>query len=376
MHYSNADKASGVLNGTDRITLDVLDAHSGGNPTRVLIGGIPKLAANNVANAQAEFRERFDHIRTALVLEPRGGALTSAAVLVEPGDKRADIGLFYMEAHGYLDMCGSDTIAAVTALLEAGVVPMFEPLTELVIETPAGLVEVTASVRGARVKSVTFTNVPARSIALDQKIPLSGGSHVAADIAWGGNHFALVDAANLGIMDVRVDLPALKGTGVELLRALSKSEDVALRRVDHVLFYNQHRVSEMACPIVVIVTPGVIDRSPCGTGTTARIASLVARGHMSLGDVLIHEGPLGERFAGTVHRVDHMGGNLQTTVKISGRGFLTGTGQVHIYGDDPLGSGFSISELPPLTEESDPGRSGRARNPDRMLSAKGSTSSA
>jgi proline racemase len=239
---------------------------------------------------------------------------------------------------------------------------MSEPLTELVIETPAGLVEATASIRGARVKSVTFTNVPARSIALDQKIPLSDGSAVAADIAWGGNHFALVDATNLGL-DLRGNLPALKVTGVTLLRALAKSEDLALRRVDHVLFYNQHRMSEMACPIVVIVTPGIIDRSPCGTGTTARIASLVASGHMSSGDVLVHEGPLGERFTGTVHRVEHTGGNLQTTVKISGRGYLTGTGQVHIYGDDPLGAGFSITEPPPLNEKPDPGRSARDRKP-------------
>ncbi|MCQ6272754.1 proline racemase family protein [Pseudarthrobacter sp. R1] len=333
------------LDETHMVTLDVLDAHAGGNPTRVLTGGFPKLAAKSVAHAQAEFRERFDYIRTALVLEPRGGALTSAAVLVEPGDERADIGLFFMEAHGYLDMCGSDTIAAVTALLESGAISMAEPLTHLVIETPAGLVEAAASVGGGRVKSVTFTNIPAHCIALDQEIDLSDGHQVAFDIAWGGNYFALVDATNLG-MSVKRDIHALKSMGIALLSKLEKSSAASFRRVDHVLFYNEPPEPGGAWPIVVIVAPGTVDRSPCGTGTTARIASLVARGVMRSGESLTHEGPLGESFTGLVDRVEQLSTNLQVTVKITGRGYVIGSGKVHIYGDDPLRAGFSIPELP------------------------------
>lgn len=329
-----------------RFTLDVLDAHAGGNPTRVVTGGLPDLGGKNVREMRDSFAQDFDRLRTALVLEPRGGALTSAAVVVKPGNPKADLGLFYMEAHGYLDMCGSDTIAAVTVLLESGEVPLNEPLTRLTVETPAGLVDVESIVSAKRVRSVTFTNAPAHCVALDVELILSD-RHVVGDVAWGGNYFFIVDGDRLGF-DVHADVHIARELGTAILHEFRRSPEPTLRCVDHVLFHNAPPDADgEPTPLVVIVYPGTTDRSPCGTGTTARIAALVARGAMTEGDTLTHRGPTGETFTGTTKSIDLTASTPTVTVQITGRAFLTGSGQVHVYDDDPLGAGFIVTDYSP-----------------------------
>lgn len=317
-----------------RESYEVLDGHAGGNPTRLVVGGVPALSGSTVAEQARDFAGRFDHVRTAMVLEPRGGNLTSSAVLVPPNDPAADFGLFFMEAHGYLPMCGSDTIATTTMLIETGRHPATGPRTTIRFETPAGIVTATAATEGDQVESVTFQNAPARVEALDEAFDSPRIGAFTADIAYGGNHYAIVDAAAL-------DLDISGGQNqraIETALAVLSAVVPRYEQVDHVLFHCADPALGDADRIMVVIPPGIIDRSPCGTGTTARTAALVARGALGADGILTHQSVTGERFTGAVVATD----GAETIIAITGRGHLIGEGTIHIDSRDRLGHGFRV----------------------------------
>lgn len=330
-----------------RHVLRVVDAHGGGNPTRIITGGVPKLSGDTVAAQQADFEKHWDHIRTAVTLEPRGGALTSSAVLVPPADQRADVGVFFMEPFGYPTMCGSDTISLVTALFETGQVPASGDSAIVRLDTPAGLVTAEARLSSTGVDSVTFTNVPG-FLALDSvALDVPGLGELTIDVAYGGNFYVLVPASRLGL-DLAVDPPtAVSAPAGRLLAAaqgqlvVAHPEHPALNRITHVMVVDEHDAPDAR--VQVVVPPDVLDRSPCGTGTTARVAALVAKGALGIGESITHTSLTGQKFTGRALEGVDVGAYAGTRVTITGSGHIIGDGNIYIDERDPLAHGYSVT---------------------------------
>lgn len=332
-----------------RHVLRVIDAHGGGNPTKIIVAGVPPLRGATVAAQQADFADRWDHLRTAVTLEPRGGALTSSAVLVPTTHPDADVGVFFMEPFEYPTMCGSDTISLVTALVETGQVPVSGDAATVRMETPAGLVTAQARVSADGVESVTFTNVPGFLALADVELQLSDHDALVVDISYGGNFYVLVPARALGL-DLATHAPTrVARVAGDVLAAAKEQLHVAhpthpsIDQITHVMVYDEHSKESRDARVQVVVPPDVLDRSPCGTGTTARVAALVEKGMVTLGESLSHTSLTGQSFTGrAIGRVD-LGGRPGTSVAITGSGHVIGDGNVYLDARDPLAHGFSVT---------------------------------
>lgn len=327
---------------------DVIDSHTGGNPTRLVVSGIPDLPGVTMAEKVAYFEQHHDWIRTAMVLEPRGGNLTSSAVLVPPCDPRADIGVFFMESFGYPPMCGSDTVGLVTMLIESGRVPAHEPVTTIRIDTPAGLVEATARVTGGLVEHVTFVNVTAFVIALDHQLTVPGYGTVTVDVAYGGNVFVIADSAQFGLTLQPHNMATAIEASQQLLAAANASVhtehplDPTINEITHVQFFGDDQGHGADARIMVVVPPGIVDRSPCGTGTTAKVATLMHRGVMKEGDTFVHEAVTGGRFTGTALDTTTLGDRSGYRVSITGQAYVIAVGTVILDNRDDLRHGFLV----------------------------------
>src|SRR5262245_31999388 len=270
----------------------VLDVHAGGAPTRLVLSGIPPLRGRTVMERMEYFKLHHDWIRRALVLEPRGGKLTSAVVLLPSSRPDADFAAFFMEAHGYLPMCGSDTISTVTALVETGQIPITGPETLVRLEVPAGLVEATAHVTDGRVSAVTFVNAPAFCLMAQQRVDVPGFGEAVIDIAYGGNFYVIADAAQFDLKLEAMNTGPATEVARRLLSAVNEAFEVEhpeipqIRGVTHVQLFLEAPEPGGATPMMVIVPVGDavanVDRSPCGTGTTAKVAALHSRGELQL----------------------------------------------------------------------------------------------
>jgi proline racemase len=325
-----------------------VESHTAGNPTRTVLSGVPELTGDTMLAKMHDLEANHDWVRTSLMFEPRGHSVMSGCIVLPPCDPRADVGILYIEASGHLPMCGHDTIGVVTALIEHGHVPCAEPTTRLVLDTPAGLVETTATVNQARVTSVTFTSTPSFLYARDVRLDLPGIGTIWVDIAWGGNFYAVVDAASIGLdlSDARVGKRILLA---ETIRdEVNESIDVrhpvldGVAGVTHVQFIGPPRREGATNLCSVVIRPGGADRSPCGTGTSARTATLVARGRLAMGEPLVHESITGEAFTSVpVERVavGHIDGVRN---EITGSAYVTGTAEWTIDPQDPLRDGFLV----------------------------------
>jgi len=326
----------------------VIDVHAGGAPSRLVYSGIPQLVGETMMEKMRYFEAHHDWIRRSLVLEPRGGSLTSAVVLMPPSRSDAHIGAFFMEAHGYLPMCGSDTLATVTALVETGQVAATGAETVVRIDTPAGLIEATAHVDGGRVTEVTFVGAPAFCVLSQQDLEVPGFGSVTVDVAYGGNFYVIADAAQFD-----VPLEALNtGPAVAVAHHLRDAVNAAfqvehpvipdIRGVTHVqLFTKPERASEPT-RIMVIIPTGNVDRSPCGTGTTAKVATLFGRGELSLGQPFVHQSVTGARFTGRAVESTTAAAMPACRVAITGSAFVTADATIYVDHADVLAEGFQL----------------------------------
>jgi proline racemase len=327
---------------------EVIDSHTGGNPTRLVLSGIPDLPGATVAAQMDYFAAHHDWIRTALVLEPRGGNLTSAAVLVPPCDPRADIGVFFMEALGYLPMCGSDTIGLITMLIDSGRIAATTDTKTVRLDTPAGLIKATATLVDGRVDHVTFVNVTAFVTALDFRVEVDGYGEATVDVAYGGNFFVIAEASQLGVRLDASDTTPVITAAAQLLAATNNAVPTrhpvndAISGVTHVQLYSPARSAGADARIMVVIEPGIVDRSPCGTGTTAKVATLAARGVLHPGDSFVHESVTGQTFNGTLLSTAVSEGHRGYQVAISGRAFITAESTVVVDPRDPLAHGFLV----------------------------------
>ncbi|MDT9689010.1 proline racemase family protein [Streptomyces sp. P9(2023)] len=328
-----------------RHVFHAVDSHTEGMPTRVVTGGVGVIPGSTMAERRLHFIEHMDHVRTLLMYEPRGHASMSGAILQPPTRPDADYGVLFIEVSGLLPMCGHGTIGVATVLVETGMVPVSEPVTTVRLDTPAGLVRAEVRVEDGVAKAVSLTNVPAFSAALDREVKVPGFGAVPYDLAFGGNFYAFVELAALGLPFDRERKDDLLRAGLAIMDAINSADRPThplhpeIGGVKHVHLTapgSDARHSRHA----MAIHPGWFDRSPCGTGTSARMAQLHARGLLPLDEDFVNESFIGTRFTGRLIEETEVGGVPAVVPVITGRAWISGTAQYFLDPDDPFPGGF------------------------------------
>ncbi len=332
-----------------RLALSAVDSHTEGMPTRVIVGGVGELPGKTMAARRLHVMRERDDLRTLLMCEPRGHAAMSGAILQRPTRPDADVGVVFIEVSGCLPMCGHGTIGTATVLVETGHVEVTEPVTVVRLDTPAGLVEAKVEVSGGRAKSVTIRNVPAYLHLRDAPIDVEGIGRLEVDLAWGGNFYAIVPAAKAGLEVAPSAHDELIASGLAIMRAVN--EQLVFSHPEHPEIDYCHHVVLTEPPddgrparAAVAIHPGWLDRSPCGTGTSARMAQLFARGELGLDEPFPHESVLGTRFVGRLVEQARVGSFLGVVPTVQGSAWITGLATYLLDPDDPFPAGFQFRE--------------------------------
>jgi proline racemase len=324
-----------------------VDSHTEGMPTRVITGGLGPVPGETMQERRLYFERHLDHLRLLLMREPRGHSAMSGAFLQPSTRPDADWGVLFVEVSGLLPMCGHGTIGVATVLVECGMVEVTEPETRIRLDTPAGLVEARVSVSGGRAERVTLRNVPAFVSALDAQVEVDSLGPVRYDMAFGGNFYALVPAASVGLDPVPARAEELIARGLEIAHAINACAepvhpvDAAIRGCKHVVFHAPGRNGAHARNATAI-HPGWLDRSPCGTGTSARMAALHARGELALGQEFVNESIIGSRFNGRLVEEVALGTTSAVVPEVTGRAWITGMSTYLLDPSDPFPAGFSL----------------------------------
>ncbi len=324
-----------------------IDAHTGGEPLRIITAGIPPLKGETILERRAYFREHYDRIRRVLMHEPRGHHGMYGCVITPPVSPDADFGVLFMHNEGLSTMCGHGIIAVVTAAIETGYLQQQGERQRVVIDSPAGKIVAFAECEGTVVKSVSFENVP--SFVYAQDVPLLlGGREFSVDIAFGGAFYAIVEAKELGVRVEIEQLPALQKWGRAIKEQIEANMTVRhplepeLAGIYGVIISDEPRKNGSHLRNVTVFADEQIDRSPCGTGTAARLATLHRRGRLAVGQPFVHEGIVGSQFTGTVIGTTKVAEYEAITPVIAGKAFITGLHQFVVDPTDPLAEGFLL----------------------------------
>jgi proline racemase len=324
-----------------------VDSHTEGMPTRVITGGLGAVPGASMQERRLHFEEHLDHLRLLLMREPRGHSAMSGAFLQPPTRDDADWGVLFVEVSGCLPMCGHGTIGVATVLVETGMVEVREPETVIRLDTPAGLVEAAVTVSGGGAERVRLRNVPAFVASVDAEVAVDSLGKITYDMAFGGNFYALVRAASVGLEPVPSRSDELIARGLEIAAAINASAlpvhplDPDIRGCKHVVFHAPGTGGADARNATAI-HPGWLDRSPCGTGTSARMAALHARGELALGQEFVNESIIGSRFTGRLLEEVRLGDTPAVVPEVSGRAWITATGQYLLDPSDPFPAGFTL----------------------------------
>ncbi len=334
--------------------LDVIGVHAEGEVGDVIVGGVLDVPGETMYDKMIHMWEKNDTIRNLLLNEPRGRASMSTNLILPPCSPKADTGLLIMESEEYVPMSGSNAICTVTALLETGMLPMIEPITELTLDTAAGLVVVKAECTNGKCKSVEFENAPSFVVGLDIPIQVPDLGMVKVDIAYGGMMFALVDVSTIGysLEDHYKNGVKLVELGEKIKAAVREHitpvhpENPAIRGVTNLVFTTPLTTGHRGkvTQNTAVVMPGRLDRSPCGTGTCARMAVLHARGLLSVGESWINTSIIGTEFTGRVVKTTKVGEYDAIVPAIKGRGWITSFKQVVLDPEDPFPEGFRVGD--------------------------------
>jgi proline racemase len=343
--------------------IHAVDLHACGEPGRVITGGVLDVPGRSMFEKMQYFAEHHDDLRKRMLREPRGYPAANCNLILPPGDPRAQAGYIIMEQVEYPPMSGTNTICVVTALLETGMLPMREPTTELLLEAPAGLIGVSAECRGGKVTRVTFKNVPAFAVHLDAKVEVPQLGTVSVDVAWGGMFYVIADAEPLGLRltpdegreivsvserikaatreqlpVVHPENPAVTGPTIAQLSGPATRPDAHRKNVVTVSTgtLDWNRPSTWT---------GAIDRSPCGTGTCARMAVMHAKGQLALDEDFVHEGILGTVFTGRLIDKTRVGPYEAVVPTLSGTAWITGLAQYVVDPEDPFPDGFTVGDI-------------------------------
>ena len=324
-----------------------VDSHTEGMPTRVVTGGVGVLPGATMNEKRLHFMAHLDDIRLLLMNEPRGHAAMSGAILQPPTRPDADWGVVYIEVSGCLPMCGHGTIGVATVLVETGMVEVVEPVTTIRLDTPAGLVLARVAVTDGHADSVTIENVPSYSVRLDASVEVPGYGIVPYSLAFGGNFYAMVDLDAVGLDFDRANQQQIAAAGLAIMTAINETDaprHPEIGGVDHC-----HHVEFIApgstaahSRHAMAIYPGWFDRSPCGTGTSARMAELWARGELPLNQDFVNESFIGSTFIGRLIAETTVAGIPAVVPTITGRAWITGIGQYLLDPADPYPTGFQF----------------------------------
>jgi proline racemase len=325
-----------------------VDSHTEGMPTRVITGGVGPLPGATMADRRRYLMSERDDLRTLLMYEPRGHAAMSGAILQPPSRPDADAGVVFIEVSGCLPMCGHGTIGVATVLVETGTVQVKEPVTEIRLDTPAGLVAASVEVSDGRARAVTIRNVPAYLHLRDAVVTVPGFGPLSLDVAWGGNFYAILPAALAGLEVTPAAHDALVAAGLAVISAVNEQlsfahpEHADITYCHHVIF-TAPAAEPGAGRSATVIHPGWIDRSPCGTGTSARLAQLHARGELALHEKFEHYSLIGSRFTGELVDTARVGPFDAVVPTIRGRAWVTALATYLLDPDDPFPAGFLVS---------------------------------
>jgi len=330
-----------------RHTFFCIDGHTAGNPVRLVTGGAPLLRGASMLDRRQDFLDRFDWIRTGLCFEPRGHDMMSGGFLYPPTQEDSDVGILFIETSGCLPMCGHGTIGIVTFGLEHGLITPRTP-GRLRAEVPAGVIDIEYGEEGGRVRWVRIRNVPSYVAAEDVHIDVPGFGPLTIDVSYGGNFYAIIEPQgpytgldDLGasrIVELSRTIRSLMREAVEPVHPL----DERIRGVSHVMWTDKPKGEGADGRNAVFYGERAIDRSPCGTGTSARLAHLAAKGHLQVGDRFVHESYIGSRFIGRVEATTDLGGRPAIIPSIEGSAIATGFNTIWIDREDAFWSGFSV----------------------------------
>lgn len=329
-------------------SLHTVDSHTMGEPTRIVVGGVPNILGATMPEKKQYLIDHLDHLRTAIMLEPRGHSDMFGSIITPACSQNADFGIIFMDGGGYLNMCGHGSIGAATVAVETGIVEMVEPLTYVNMESPAGLVKAEVQVEDRTVKAVAITNVPSFLYKSDVTLELDGYGKVQFDIAFGGSFFAIVSAQSVGLKVEPQQNDKLKAFGVALRNKINSEMVVQhptmpyINSVDLVEIYDTPTNPSANYKNVVIFGQGQLDRSPCGTGTSAKIATLYQKGLLMKNEAFIYESIAGTMFKGVVMEDTKVGEYDAIIPQITGSAYITGYNHLIIDEDDPLKYGFTL----------------------------------
>jgi len=325
------------------------DYHTAGEPFRIVTSGVPPIPGTTILEKRRYAALHLDQVRQLLVFEPRGHADMYGCFVTDGEDAGADLGVVFFHNAGYSTACGHGTIALVTWALESGRLPRRDGANRVVVDAPSGRIETAAMVERDRVSSVRFRNVPSYLHAADYSVDLPG-RRLSCDIAFGGAFYASVRAADVGCQVTTLDLPKLIELGRAIKRRIEATTEVIhpvvneLRDVYGVVFFDElgAQGGQLHQRNVTIFADGEVDRSPCGSGTSARLAILYAKGMLAAGSALVHESIIGTTFVGRVVGDAAVGGRAGALTEVEGTAHLTGHHQFVLDPDDALGTGFLI----------------------------------
>lgn len=327
------------LNSKQIITVDT---HTGGNPTRTVLSGMPKLKGKTIQEQMLDMKENHDYIRKFLVNPPRGHDVMSGTILLPSLDERADYSVIFVETGGYLPMCGHDTIGTCTALVELGYVERKEPVTQVVLDTPAGIVEAKCKVENGKVKEVTFNSTASFHLKTVEVEYLD--NIVRCDIAYGGNFYGIIKAADLNLtLDVSRS-EEIVTRAMEIRDVINSEYEVKhpeydfINKLTHMELYEEGDVTKNT----VIVPPGGIDRSPCGTGTCAKVATLFKEKKMNINDTFTHESITGSQFKAKLLEAENKEGITYNKVSITGSAWLMARHDFYMHDSDSMDEGYLL----------------------------------
>ncbi len=329
-----------------RIT--AIDLHTGGEPFRVISGGFPDLGGTTILERRRTVRERYDRLRTALMWEPRGHADMYGCLITPPVTPGADIGVLFMHNEGYSTMCGHGIIALTKVALETGLVPIRGRETTVRIDSPAGLITACGVVSGNTVERVRFRNVPSFVLALDESVEVPGLGRVRYDLAFGGAFYAFVDAGEAGVDCTPEGFRSLIDRGMRIKRAVMQHRPIPhpfeadLSFLYGTIFVGPPREGGAHSRNVCIFAEGEVDRSPTGTGVSARLAIHHARGDVPVGERIVIESIIGSRFGGRVVETTTFGPHAAVIPEVDGTAHITGRQEFLIDPADPLRDGFIL----------------------------------
>jgi trans-L-3-hydroxyproline dehydratase len=330
-------------------TLTVTDMHTGGEPVRIVTGGYPPLPKGTILEKRAFVRAHLDHLRRILMFEPRGHADMYGALLVDPDLPGADLAVLFMHNEGYSTMCGHAVIALGRYAIDEGLVKAVEPITPVNIECPCGLVEALVEVKDGKAGAVSFLSVPSFLLERDRTVEVAGHGAIPFDIAYGGAFYALADCACFGLAFGRDPARAFVDAATALTEAVKASHAIVHPEYDDLGYLYGSILTDggnggggVATRNVCVFADAQVDRSPTGSGVTARLAAMHARGEVDVGEARMFESIVGSRFQGSVETVTTLGGRAAVQVRVAGRAHYSGRAAFMVEADDPLGGGFLL----------------------------------